>query len=247
MGRLAFENFGLAAEVGKDDTLIASRYSIQKNAEKNIVLDVIKKLDLKCDDDLLDIGCNTGNITIPLSFVVNKIFAIDHENCLKRFSSRLPLVENIVFTPGNFLDINLSEKVDKILVYSVLHYLESDQEILKFIQKALSNLKPGGSMLLGDIPNESKRERFEKTESGKLHVEKLCQKIEENKTKTATSSIGDYLKNAPKDSKYAKFDDHLIILIVDYARKQGFNCEILDQHPNMPFFYEREDILITSP
>lgn len=246
MGRLAFENFGKAAQVGSDDTLIASRYSIQKNAEKNIVLDVINKLDLQCDDDLMDIGCNTGNITIPLSFVVNKIWAIDHENCLKRFAARVPNVENIIFTPGNFLDMKSDIKVDKILIYSVLHYLESDEEILNFIKKGLSYLKTGGSMFLGDIPNTSKKERFLKTEAGKAYFDKFIQKIAISKTEGAVGSIGDYLKDAPKDTMYAKFDDRLILLIVDEVRKLGFNCEVLGQKSNMPFFYEREDILITT-
>ena len=73
MGKLSFENFGKAAKKSTDNTISASRYYMQKDEEKLILGDVISKLEITSKDELMDIGCNTGNLTIPLSFFVNNI------------------------------------------------------------------------------------------------------------------------------------------------------------------------------
>ena len=50
--------------------------------------------------------------------------------------------------------------VDAILVYSVLQYVFVEGQIYDFVDACLTLLAPGGQLLLGDIPNASKRKRF---------------------------------------------------------------------------------------
>jgi cyclopropane fatty-acyl-phospholipid synthase-like methyltransferase len=57
-------------------TQIAGRCSIQKEAEKRIVFDVVEKLNIQSSDNLLDIGCGMGNILIPLSFISKSVVGI---------------------------------------------------------------------------------------------------------------------------------------------------------------------------
>ena len=106
MSRIAFENFGHAAQNLDDFTLIASRYKLQKGLERNIVRDLIQKLNLKSTDSVLDIGCNVGNLLIPISFFVRSVAGIDHPKCIEKLKQRFPLQENIRFFSGNFLDLN---------------------------------------------------------------------------------------------------------------------------------------------
>ncbi len=90
MGRISFENFGVAAEQLDNYTTMASRYLMQEESERHIVPDIIKKLDLSVTDQCLDIGCNVGNILIPLSFYVRSIHGIDHLKCLEKLEKRFP-------------------------------------------------------------------------------------------------------------------------------------------------------------
>src|ERR1051326_8027495 len=61
---------------------------------------------------------------------------------------------------------DLAGRVDVVLVYSVLHYVFEHEDLDVFLDGALALLAPGGSMLLGDIPNASKRRRFFTSDAG---------------------------------------------------------------------------------
>ena len=155
MSQISFENFALRAQKQSlDPTQIAGRYLNQKNDERNILIDIINKLNIVSTHNCLEIGCNVGNILIPLSFLVNSIVGIDHPACLAVLKERFT-GDNVRLIGENFLDCDTDElgRFDIILVYSVLHYLADAQEVYKFIDKALSLLEFGGKLLLGDIPN----------------------------------------------------------------------------------------------
>lgn len=49
---------------------------------------------------------------------------------------------------------------DSILVYSVMQHILLEASPFTFIDRATLLLKPGGNLLLGDIPNRSKHKRF---------------------------------------------------------------------------------------
>jgi len=83
MSRITYENYGNLASRLSNATLIAGRYGSQKEAERRIVADVYQKLNLEPDDSLLEIGCNVGNLLVPLSFVVNRCSGIDHPACIR--------------------------------------------------------------------------------------------------------------------------------------------------------------------
>ena len=136
MSRVSFENFGKLARSLKDPTLASGRYSIQEGDKKKITGDVIKKLELKPEDRVLEIGCGVGDLLIPLSFFVKEITGIDHESCLKSLCRRLGRVDNIRLIQGNFFDICPNKAYDKILCYSVIQYIKDKKEVFNFIDKA---------------------------------------------------------------------------------------------------------------
>jgi len=239
MSRKSFENFGLLARESTDYTQIAGRYEFQKEAESLVVNDVLQKLKLNRSDHCLDIGCGTGNILLPLSFFVKSIVGLDNSHVIKAFTKRISIeLINIELISGNFLDVYIRETFDKILVYSVIHYLESKDEVLEFINKASKLLKPGGKLLVADLPNHSKKKRFKSTTHGK-EFEKEWEKITANQSTPKHKNI-----KLEKDNENVQLDDHLILSILEEMRIKGFNSFLLPQSPELPMGYTREDILI---
>ena len=149
MSSVSFNNFGYVASKEVDNTILASRYGHQKNQEKMIVLDVIEKLELNPLDQVLDIGSGPDLLTLPLSYIARTVTAVDHEQVLKKINKQQD--NNIILKAGNFLELDLSEKFNKIVTYSVLHYLQSENEVLEFVKKAISLLHKDGILMIGDV------------------------------------------------------------------------------------------------
>jgi len=238
MSRISFENYAKRAQELSQHTEIAGRYLVQMEAERRILLDVLKKLVVQPGDSVLDIGCGTGNLSIPLSFLCQQITGIDHKDVLQSFHSRCEGLNNLILTAGNFLDVEIDERFDKIIAYSVLHYLTDIKEVLNFIDKALDLLKPGGRILFGDIPNTFKKQRFLDTEYGKRFLEEWNRKKEKS-----TSPEGEL----NEDHQTPVFDDDAIIRLMGHIRLKGFHAYVLPQLPELPFGHIREDLLVIHP
>lgn len=246
MGRIAFENFGLAAERANNETVAASRYLHQAEEEKNIIPDIVRKLEIKPSDQCLEIGCGTGNILVPLSSRIRSIAGIDHSKCLETLAKRVVGKNNIELMPGNFLDIKIEKGFDKIIVYSVLQYLKDENETFTFIDKAISLLSPGGRLLLGDIPNVSREKRFISTEKGSAYQVEWERKRAESRKTAIIESIGDVLVGAVKDTEYVVLDDDWVLTVLAQARKKGLDAYVVPQPADLPFGYFREDIIIEN-
>jgi len=240
MSRVFFKNYGRLAQSSEDYTEMSGRYKIQHEAEKKILTDLIKKLELQSKDSVLEIGCGVGNLLIPLSFFVGEITGIDHPLCIKRLKERFSQTKNVSFISGNFLDINLDKKYNKILCYSVMHCLEHKDEVFKFIYKALQLLVPGGMALFGDIPNKSMKKRFVNSEQGRQFVSKW-----EELLRKQTDTNNKIITQIP-DKKSVQFNDDLILKILKLFRYKGYHTYIFPQPPELPFGNTREDILIKS-
>uniref|UniRef100_E1TA91 Methyltransferase type 12 n=1 Tax=Burkholderia sp. (strain CCGE1003) TaxID=640512 RepID=E1TA91_BURSG len=125
-------------------------------------------------------------------------------------------------------------KVDVILCYSVLHYVFVDVSFFRFLDVSLSLLAPGGQMLIGDIPNISKRKRFFASETG-------------------TQFHKDYMNTdeAPNVEfnriEHDQIDDAVVMSLIQRARAQGFDAYVLPQNEALPMANRREDILIVRP
>ena len=240
MSTITFENYGKLAENMRDFTQVAGRYSCQRDDEKNILQDVIQKLALSAKVDLLEVGCGSGNLLIPLSFCVGKVTGIDHPSCIDSLKKRYQ-AENVSLIGSNFLDCreNKLGVYHRILIYSVLHCL-GKEEVKSFIAKAVSLLRPGGKMLLGDLPNLSKKNRFLASKEGELFIE------EWNKRLAAT---GDDVQKVQlsEDSDTAEFNDDNILALIKEIRDSGCNAYLLPQPVHLPFGYTREDILVEKP
>jgi 2-polyprenyl-3-methyl-5-hydroxy-6-metoxy-1,4-benzoquinol methylase len=239
MSRISFENYSHIATLAEaNNTEVAGRLAFQEEAQRRILFDLLAKLDIKVSDSLLEIGCGPGNLLVPLSGFCAKLTGIDNQAALTRLKSRFVTDAGIVCMPGNFLDMNLPTiHFDKVLVYSVLQYLTDPDEVFLFVERALTLLKPGGLMLLGDIPNISKKNRFLNSSLGQLTL-----KIWYEHSTTADAGIF----SVNPDRELVVFDDALVFNLMAFIRDKAFEAYLLPQPVDLPFGGSREDILIVA-
>jgi len=125
-------------------------------------------------------------------------------------------------------------KVDVLLTYSVLHYVFAEGNVWDFLDRSLELLAEGAEMLIGDIPNISKRRRFFSSANGvKFHQQF-------NNTQALPEVHFNRLERR-------QMDDSVILALISRARNQGFDAYVVPQPPGLPFANRREDVLIRRP
>lgn len=238
MSRITFENYGKTAQREDDPTVLAGRYAIQRRAERLIVMDVARKLDIQPDDRLLEIGCGPGNILIPLSFMVASSVGMDHPAVCRRLRTRFR--DDQIRTIGcNFLDYTTAadDAFDKVLIYSVISTLSDQAEAMVFLDKAVTLVAPGGRLLLGDIANADRKRRFLNTEMGhRFEVawrEEMPARVDHDES-----------SDCPPVERTFQPTDRFIRYVLEHYRARGFEVHALSQPSELPFGHTREDILI---
>lgn len=215
--------------------------SYRKGYEELIFNDICTKLSglNKDGKTVLDIGpgcsdlpsmlvehCNRRGHELVLIDCPEMLALLPDAPFIKKFAALFPNCPSV-------LEV-LRNKVDVILCYSVLHYILIDTAFFRFLDISLSLLAPGGQMLIGDIPNISKRNRFFDSETGaRFHQEFM--KTEE-RPKVEFNKI-----------EHDKIDDAVVFALLQRARSQGFDAYVLPQAVDLPMANRREDILITRP
>lgn len=122
---------------------------------------------------MLEIGCGTGNATIPLSQYVKKITAIDisEEMMLKAAEkAKEEGRENITFRQKDLLELDIEqESYDVVAAYNVLLYMKNQEKVL---EKIYDILKPGGVFLSATdcLGRNLSKESVRKFWKSKLHL-----------------------------------------------------------------------------
>lgn len=208
--------------------------------EDKIFKDILAKLPEINENNklILDIGCGCSEIPFMLIDQCEKqnhqLILIDSEDML----SYLPDKSFITKVSSKFPDCRdflekFNGKTDAILTYSILHHIILDSNLFNFIDKALGLLSDKGKMLIGDIPNISKRKRFFASDAGiKCHQEF-----------TGTDKVPEveFLK-----IENDRIDDSIVMAILQRYRNFGFETYLLPQADNLPMASRREDGLIVK-
>lgn len=209
--------------------------------ELDIFRDIIQKLGVEGNLEgttWLDIG--PGCTDLPLitmdycaQMKINLLWADS-----KEMLDLLPEAAHVQRYYGYFPDqmetltTQFANGVDFIVCYSLLHCGPFYNTcIYKFIDSAVALLKPGGKMLIGDVPNISKRKRFFATETGK--------KFHQAFTGTDTLPEVHLLRPEP-----GEIDDGILMGIMQRYRGFGFETYLLPQNNKLPMYNRREDLLI---
>jgi len=102
------------------------------------------------------------------------------------------------------------------------------------VDACLALLAPGGQLLIGDVPNVSKRKRFFASAAG----------VRAHQRFTGTDEAPAVAFNVPER---AKIDDAVVFSVLARARAAGFDAFVVPQAADLPMANRREDILITRP
>jgi hypothetical protein len=240
---LSFEDF---AKLAKDDSLsmyqkIGFPDSYRKGKEGLIFKDIIAKLGITHETSrnkiLLDIGPGCSELPMMIIELCKKLdietLLVDSKEMLNLLPSENYIKKYEGYFPDNVQSLieSYQGKVDYIIGYSIFHYVFYNTCIFRFLDIAVSLLKPGGKLLIGDIPNISKRKRFFSTETGIA--------FHKNFTQSDTLPEVKHLQLEP-----AQIDDGVLFGIIQRYRNFGFEAYILPQPEGLPMSNRREDLLI---
>lgn len=117
--------------------------SVYENAYRKTVKRSLPFLDR--ENKVLEIGCGTGNVTLPMADYVKEITAIDiSEDMMAQAKEKAEKQgkENIRFIHKNLMELKAEPcSYDVVTAYNVLLYMDNKEEILDEIYRIL---KPGG-------------------------------------------------------------------------------------------------------
>ena len=215
--------------------------SYRRGFEHQIFADIRAKLRRLDDRALSVIDIGPGCSDLP-RMLIDLCRANDHHLYLVDSEAMLANLPNAPFIdkrPGLFPTCrdalsDLRGSIDVILCYSVLHYVFVDANVFDFVDVSLDLLAPGGELLIGDIPNISKRRRFFSTESGVAYHRQFV----------GNDSLPAIEPDVPVERS---IDDSVVMSLVSRARMAGADAYVLPQDPALPMANRREDILIRRP
>jgi hypothetical protein len=241
--RLTFDDF---RRMALDDSL--SKYekiglpnSYREGKEELIFQSVVSNLSRLCETGkvVLDIGpgcsdlpkmmidlCRERDHTLLLVDSAEMLAHLPDDGFIRKIPAYYPQCEPL------FRDY--SSKVDVILVYSLFHAIFVEGNVWDFLDRSLELLAEGGEMLIGDIPNISKRRRFFSSSNGVRFHQQFMN----------TQSLPEVHFNSLERHQ---IDDSVIMALISRARIQGFDAYVLPQRPDLPMANRREDVLIRRP
>lgn len=213
----------------------------REDKEGLIFEDIISKLPLLLNQNkvILDIGSGCSQLPLMLIELCKRnqhtLILMDSEEMLSLLPDEPFIIKIAGYYPNSdYLFNQFCGKIDVILTYSVFHYVFTESNIWGFLDRSLELMAEGGEMLIGDIPNVSKRKRFFSSSNGvKFHQDFM-------KT-TETPQI--VFNNIERH----QIDDSIILALINRARNQGFDAYIMPQRQDLPMANRREDILIRNP
>ncbi len=241
---LTFEGF---KRLAKDNSLspyekIGFPDSYREGKEEIILDDIVSKLtNLKMRKQVvLDIGPGCSGLALLLIELCRKqghtLLLVDSQEML----DHLPDESFTIKIAGSYPDDcretleRYAGNVSAILTYSVLQYVFVESSIFDFVDHSLGLLSEGGQMLIGDIPNVSKRKRFFSSPNGVRFHQNFTQNRETPSVNFNTIEV-------------RKIDDAVILSLLMRCRAAGYDAYVLPQGAGLPMANRREDILITKP
>lgn len=240
---LTFDDFRRMAQ---DDSLsmyekIGFPNSYREGKEELIFKDIETKLSRLSGREKIVLDIGPGCSRLPLMLIErcraqgHTLLLVDSAEMLSRLPDESFIEKFPAYYPSSDeLFDRYAGKVDVILSYSVLHYVFAESNVWQFLDRSLALLAEGGEMLIGDVPNISKRKRFFASPAG----------IKFHQAFTGTSEIPEvnFQRIEP-----GQIDDAVVLSLLMRARAAGYDAYVLPQGEDLPMANRREDIFIRKP
>jgi len=207
-----------------------------------IVNDICSKVPLTDASVILDVGCGTGVVTIPLSRRVRHIDALDAgQKVLEQLMKDCKALNigNISFHHGTACDLHFADGTfDGVIMYAVIHYLENESQIEQCIRELVRVCRPGGYILVADIPEIHAREEFEAREKT-LDEMRILAEFEKNRV--GYDNLFQQNVTLDMGTHDLLIDGHFLI---QTAQELGCEVQLCKQDLREPFSLTRRDLLI---
>jgi SAM-dependent methyltransferase len=208
--------------------------------EDKIYADLVAKVPALAAEGsvVLDIGCGCSPLVHAFIRQAQQqrqaLYLVDSPEML----AHVPAADGVHQVPGRYPECDpafdaVRGAVDAIVVYSVIQYVFVEASLAAFVDGLLGLLKPGGRVLIGDIPNASMRRRFIASDEGKRFQQAW--------------GVTPESPEARFEISHGLMDDSVVLSVLARARAAGFHAYAVPQHPELPMANRREDILIVRP
>lgn len=143
-----------------------ARFMGEKPVNDQIIDDIAghiaAMLDLKPDQQLLDVCCGNGVITQKLAEKCLQVVGVDISEEQLSAAGQKAISENIVYQYGDVIDLTdyVRGEFDKISMYFSFQYLDSYRKGKKAISQMIQLLRPGGEIFIGDVPDYDRLANF---------------------------------------------------------------------------------------
>jgi SAM-dependent methyltransferase len=94
-------------------------------------------------EDVLEVGCGTGRLTIPLSHTF-RMTACDISSDMLEAAKGKGSEADIQFLKKDMQDIDFREHFDAIIAFQCFYYVLSDEDIMRTLRNFHEALRPGG-------------------------------------------------------------------------------------------------------
>lgn len=165
---------------------ISSKKHVDAKASLSFIISHISNvLKIEKHDTLLDLCCGNGLLTEQFSSKCKYVYGIDFSPVLLETARKFHNPPKVQYIEANALNFTtkFKEQVEKIILYFSFQYFDSYSQGEKVIMEMTRALKPGGLILIGDIPDRQHLWEFYNTLPDKLryYKNKLLEKNEMGK------------------------------------------------------------------
>lgn len=243
MGNIEFFN-----ELARRKILSNARMpSLDFGVYERTFADIDRKVEFLPEDLVLDVGGGVGQISGLIAKKSREVVLADGaEEALRLAREILKASSNVSYEQVDLETQRLpfaDSRFDKVICYSVIHYLKDHKSLEQFLVELLRITKSGGKIFLGDVPLADKGKLYLK-ERKKYPLKNFLANLKYYGKKWITILIYRFLKvNEKQVSGMALTRDNLGGLLGEI---QGITYQWLKQDPNLPFANSREDLLIVK-
>jgi ubiquinone/menaquinone biosynthesis C-methylase UbiE len=197
----------------------------QDEAMQKIAEHIAELLQLQKTDNVMDVCCGNGLVTSFVSSYCSSVTGVDFsEELITQAKNNFP---NLYFYNADVLNQqqlqNGAQLYDAIYLYFSFQYLESFDKGLQAIVNLLAMIKPGGKLLIGDIPDRARFFVYYHSSS------RLWQLFKQ------------FLLNRNDMGKFWSEEEMLLI-----CQKLNVRGSYLKQPPHMPHAHYRFDFVIEN-